>query len=49
VLRTGKQLQTLSAELGFTPSSRSRVTAVQPKEPGNARAKFFNPRIAKTG
>ena len=48
-LALGRRLQALLAELGLTPSSRSRVTAVKPSKPTNPAAKFFNPRIAKTG
>ena len=49
VMSSGKQLQTLSAELGFTPSSRSHVTAVGVSKPTDPKSKFFGPRIAKTG
>lgn len=49
MLTTAKQLQSLAAELGLTPSGRSGIIAVKPSTPTNPAAKFFKPRIVKAG
>jgi P27 family predicted phage terminase small subunit len=41
-----KQMVTYAAELGLTPSARSRVTATPPKAQ-DGKSRFFSPRIHK--
>jgi len=49
VQSSSKLLVSYAAELGLTPSSRSRVSAVKESKPSDLTARFFEPRIAKTG
>jgi len=44
-----RTLMALAAELGLSPSSRSRITAAPTKKVVDPKAKYFQPRIAKTG